>query len=219
MIRIIVVHQTKLIANIIGNVLSGEPDIHLVGTAVSVEEALGKIKLSNCNLVLVAATLPNNGALTITKAMSENGGQAKVLIIGVPQSEKIILEYVMAGASGYVLKDVPVDRLLENVRAVHGDKALVSPRLAAAMMHQVAELAQVSSQHALKPEAVSELSPREREVLNLIGDGLTNQEIAERLTIEVGTVKNHVHNILKKLDASNRHEAATYLPLMEEDNS
>jgi DNA-binding NarL/FixJ family response regulator len=215
MIRVIVVHQAKLIANIIASVLSEEPDIYVVGTAVTPEEALGKLERSNCNMILASATLPDQGALTLTQAVAAPHSGTKVLIIGVPQSESVILQYVAAGAAGYVLQDVPVERLLENVRAAYEDKALVSPTVAAALMNQVAELAHVSAQHKLDPQAIAELTPRELDVLNLIGKGLTNQEIAERLVIEVGTVKNHVHNILKKLDVSSREEAASYLPLLD----
>jgi len=219
MIRVIVVHPAKLIANLIASVLSEEADIHVVGTAVAEDEALGKLELSHCNMVLAAASLPNEGALALTEKVTSAYPQTNVLVIGVPKNEGAILQYVMAGASGYVLQDVPVEQLLENVRAAHQDEALVSPTIAAALMNQVAELAQISAQYDLDPQAVAELTPRERDVLNLIGEGLTNQEIAERLVIEVGTVKNHVHNILRKLDVSSREEAASYLPLLDEDDA
>lgn len=217
MIRILVVHQTKLIANIIASVLSVESDIHVVSTAVSVEDALGKLDLSNANMVLVAANLPDNGALTLTEAVTASHPDTNVLIIGVPKSESVILQYVMAGAVGYVLKDVPVERLLDNVRAAHQDEALISPTIAAALMAQVAQLSQISTRYTLDPQAVADITSREREVLNLIGEGLTNQEIAKRLFIEVGTVKNHVHNILKKLDVNSREEAASYLSLLDDE--
>ncbi len=217
MIRVIVVHQTKLIANIIASVLSEEPDIHIVSTATTVDEALGKLERSNCNMVLTSATLPDEGALTLTESVATTFPNTHVLVIGIPKSESIILQYVMAGAAGYVLQDVPVQRLLENIRAAHRDEALVSPAIAATLMTQVAELAQISNQQVIDPQVIAELTPREREVLGLIGEELTNQEIAERLVIEVGTVKNHVHKILKKLDVSSREEAASYLPLLDED--
>lgn len=217
MIRVIVVHQAKLIANVIASVLSEEPDIYVVSTAVSAEDALGKLALSNCNMVLAAANLPNEGALALTEAVTASHPDTNVLIIGVPKSESVILQYVMAGAAGYVLKDVPVERLLDNVRAAHENKALISPTIAAALMTQVAELSQISKQYTLDPQAVADITSREREVLNLIGEGLTNQEIAERLFIEVGTVKNHVHNILKKLNVNSREEAASYLSLLDDE--
>lgn len=219
MIRVLVVHKARLIANIIASVLSEEKDIHVVGTAVTSEEALGKLKMSRCNMVLVAAALENDNALRLTESVAASFPDTKVLVIGVPKSEDVILQYVVAGAAGYVLQNVPTERLLDNVRAAHDDKALISPAVAAALMEQVAELSQISSQYELDPEAVAALTPREQDVLNLIGDGMTNQEIASQLVIEVGTVKNHVHNILKKLDVSSREEAAGYLPLLDDDST
>lgn len=216
MIRIVIVHQTKLIANIIASVLSEESDIYVVGTAVTVTEAVGKLERSNCNMLLVASTLPDDGALALTEVVTLSHPQVKVLVIGIPKSESIILQYVMAGVSGYVLQNVSVEQLINNVRAAHDDKALISPKIAAALMNHVTELAQISAQHDLDPQAIAELTPREREVLHLIGEGLTNQEIGNALVIEVGTVKNHVHNILRKLDVNSRDEAASYLPLLKD---
>ena len=90
MIRIIVVHQTKLIANIIASVLSEEDDIYVEGTAVTSDEALGKLSLSNCNMILAAATLPDDGALKLTEAITAAYPAINVLIIGVPKSESLI---------------------------------------------------------------------------------------------------------------------------------
>ena len=219
MIRVLVVHKTRLIANIIASVLSDEEDIHVVGTAITIEEALDKLKMSRCNMVLVAATLENDSALQLTESVAVSFPDTKVLVIGVPKSEDVILQYVMAGASGYVLQNVPAEKLLDNVRAAHDDKALISPTVAAVLMEQVAELSHISAQYELDPEVVETLTPRERDVLSLIGDGMTNQEIASQLVIEVGTVKNHVHNILKKLDVTSREEAANYLPLLDDDST
>ena len=145
MIRILVVHQTRLIASLIASVLTEEEGIYVVGLATSVEEALGKVERSNCNMMLVAATLPNQGALTLTRDMNELDPTVKVMVIGMPDSENMILQYVMAGASGYVLQDVTTERLLENIWAAHNEKALISPDIAATLINQLADLA-----HAVK---------------------------------------------------------------------
>lgn len=217
MIHVLIVHQTALIGSIISSVLSGEPDIEVLGQASSVDEALSKLEEEDYNVILVTATLPDNGAMRLTEAVAEVAPDVKVLVTGLPEAKSAILQFVTAGASGYVLQDVPVENLLDNVRAVHDDKAIVSPDIAAALMTQVSKLARISAQSDLDPAAYDELTPREHDVLNLIGEGLTNQEIADRLFIEVGTVKNHVHNILKKLDASSRDEAAAHLPFIREE--
>lgn len=217
MIRVLVVHQTQLIGSIIANVLDEEPDIRVIGRTTDAEDALARLERTPCEMVLVAATLPDNGALEITEAVAEREYDAKVLVIGLPKSKNAILQYVAAGASGYVLQEVSTEELLQHVRAAHDDKALVSPDIAAALMEHINELAQISAQTDVDPSAYAELTPREREVLDLIGEDYSNREIAEQLVIEVGTVKNHVHNILKKLDVSSRHEAAAFLPFVEDE--
>lgn len=217
MIRILVVHQTRLISSIISSVLDEEEDITVLGQATSSDAALERLRKEACEIVLVAATLPENGALKITEAVAQMESPPKVLVIGLPKSKNAILQYVAAGASGYVLQEVSTDRLLDHIRAVYDGKAIISPDIAAALMNHISELAQISTQTDIDPSAYSELTPREREVLELIGEEYSNQQIADRLFIEVGTVKNHVHNILKKLDVSSRHEAAAYLPFVKDE--
>jgi DNA-binding NarL/FixJ family response regulator len=103
------------------------------------------------------------------------------------------------------------------VRAAQRDAALVSPRIAAALMSRISELANWGPETDTGAASIEALTPREREVLGLVAQGLSNKEIAERLYIQTGTVKNHVHNIFKKLDVSNREEAAAFLPLVHAD--
>ncbi len=215
MIRILIVHPTKLISSLLASVLSEEVDLHVVAQAQSLDNALQQIETSHCNIVLVAASLPDNGALQLTKTITANFPDIKVLVFGLPKAQQLILQYVMAGAAGYVLQEVPVDKLFDNIRAAHDDKALVSPQIAAAFMRQLAEMAHISAHTGINPTALETLTPREEEVLTHIGEGLTNQEIADRLVIELGTVKNHVHNILRKLDVSSREEAAAHLPFLD----
>lgn len=217
MIRVLIVHQTQLIRSIIANVLDEEQDIQVVGHCANYEETMHTLEHQRCEIVLVAATLPDNGALRITETINEQEDTTKVLVIGLPDSKNAILQYVAAGASGYVLQKVATEKLLEHVRAAHEDKAIVSPDVAATLMEHISELAQLSSQSEIDPSAYHELTPREREVLSLIGQDYSNRQIAEELVIEVGTVKNHVHSILKKLDVSNRHEAASLLPYVKDD--
>jgi len=206
-----------LIASLIAVSLDEETDIQVLGQASSQAEALALIENSTCNIVLVSATLPDNGALSLTQSLTHTHPEIKVLVFGVPKSKSLIVQYVMAGAAGYVLQEVSADRLFENVRAAYEGKALVSPDIAAAFMEQITELAHLSSQVHLDPSAYEALTPREMEVLELIDVGLSNQQIAGRLFIEVGTVKNHVHNILRKLDVSSREDAAAHLPFIKSD--
>ncbi|MGD2078816.1 MAG: response regulator transcription factor [Chloroflexota bacterium] len=217
MIRILIVHPTRLVSSLYASVFDDRPNIEVVGQATTVKDALDQIETTPCNIILASAMLADNGALDLTREISENYPEIKVLVVGLPKSKSAILQYVMAGASGYVLQDVTIDVLIKNVKAIQEDKALVSPSMAAAFMEHIAELAHISAGPYLKPRAYDELTPRELEVLELISEGLTNQEIADRLYIEVGTVKNHVHNILKKLDVASREDAAAHLPFIKQE--
>jgi DNA-binding NarL/FixJ family response regulator len=214
MMKVLVVHQTALIANIIASFLADHENITVIGFSSNYENALAQVEEKGCDLVLVSATLPEQGALALTRSLAEGEPQVKVLVIGLPESEHIILQYVMAGAAGYVLQDVSEEALLENVRAVHEDKAIISPRIAGALMLHLSELASISTRQDLDVSMVEVLTPREQEVLTLIGKGMTNREIARKLVIETGTVKNHVHNLLKKLDVRSREDAAAFVPYL-----
>jgi two-component system nitrate/nitrite response regulator NarL len=213
MIRVLLVNQILLISNVMAAVLEDEPDIEVIGCAASIDTALPLVR--EADVVLVDTGLAGNGAIKATRAIAESGHPARVLVVGLAESEKEILRYVQAGAAGYVLKDDSAEDLVERVRSAYAQKALISPRIAAALMSRVAELANVAAEARIPTNGSSDLTPREREILELIGEGFTNQQIAERLVIEVGTVKNHVHSILQKLDASNRHDAAAYLAVLE----
>lgn len=212
MIRVLLVTEMELVSNVIASVLEDERDIEIVGRATSVDEAL--VRVSEADVALVSTRLPDNGALRITEAVVGENPAVKVLVLGLRESQEEILRYVEVGADGYVLRDNSVDKLLENVHAAADEEALVSPDVAYALMSRVTELAQLFSDVEAGIGDPADLTPREREVLALVGEGLTNQEIADRLFIEIGTVKNHVHNILQKLDVSSREDAAAYLALI-----
>ena len=205
-IRVLLVNQIRLLGNVLAAVLEDEPDMEVVGCATSVDEALGLAPKSD--VILVNTRMSDGAAFKLIRAVTDAELPTKVLALGLAESKEQILYYVEAGAAGYVLKDHSVDDLLARIRAARAGRAPVSPKIAAALMSRVAEYAQLLDDVEAGVGEAADLTPREQEILELIGQGLTNQQIADRLVIEVGTVKNHVHNILQKLDASSRHEAA-----------
>ncbi len=212
MIRVGLVNAIRILANVIAAVLENEPDVDVVGYATTLAEAL--VLAPRCDVLIVSTRLPDNGALRITQAVAQANLPTKVLILGLAESKEEVLHYVEAGAAGYVLQNDSVDALLAKLRSTYAGAAMISPEIAGALLSRVAELAQDSERAEVQANASIDLTAREREILNLIGQGLSNQEIAKRLTIEVGTVKNHVHRILHKLNVADRQTAATYLDLL-----
>jgi two-component system, NarL family, nitrate/nitrite response regulator NarL len=216
MIRVLIVNEQHLIASLFASVLDDETDIVVVGRVINATAALKEA--GKADVLLVSTGLPDNGALDLVCRLVEDYPDKVVLVVGVVESHWEILKYIEAGASGYILKDDTVEELLDHIRAAYDGKARVSPEIAAALIERVAELAQLV-QPALLDADPAGLTPRAIEVLKLIDEGLSNQEIGERLTIELGTVKNHVHNILDKLNVTSRRDAAAYLALIADQGS
>jgi DNA-binding NarL/FixJ family response regulator len=167
------------------------------------------------DVVLISPRLPGNGALELTGHIAKAYPDVKILALGLTESRAWVLEYVEAGADGYVARDDSVDDLLKRIRAAARDRAVVSPDIAAALMSRVSRYAQLFDEVEAGMHEDASLTPREQEILQLIGEGLTNQEIADQLVIEVGTVKNHVHSILQKLGVTSREDAAAYLVFLD----
>ncbi|MFN2197633.1 MAG: LuxR C-terminal-related transcriptional regulator [Anaerolineales bacterium] len=214
-IRVLLVIEIPLMGDVIAEVLEDEPDIHVVGTAATAQSALERLGQQDIDIVLVSTHLPNQEALQLTTAIAHNEPAIKVLALGVTENKERILQFVEAGADGYIRRGDSVDDLLVSIRAAEADRAQVSPKIAAALIERVAELSELLGryQEGVNPD-FEQLTSREVEVLELIAQGYSNQKIADHLFIEIGTVKNHVHSILKKLDVGNREDAAAYLAIV-----
>lgn len=210
-IRLLLVNEIRLMGNVIVAALEDESDIRVVACVTTYEEALEIMREREVDVALVSTRLPDHGGLRLTNAISEISPSTKVLALGLTEEKKRVLRYVEAGASGYILKDDSLEDLIEIVRATREGKVFVSPQIAAAMMERLSDLAQMFVGIESNMTDTTTLTTREVEVLELISKGFTNQQIAQHLVIEVGTVKNHVHNILEKLNVSSRGEAAAYL--------
>ena len=204
MIHVLIIDEVPLICSVLASILKEEPDFQVVGCASTLDEA--RLYLEKCDLALVSTTMPDEAPLELIRSLAKIDSSAKMVAIGLADSEEIILPYVEAGIAGYVLRDDSVEELLQKIRAIHQGEAPVSSQIAAALMLRVAELKELCVDPSDGAETLEALTPREREVLDLLQQNLSNQEIAERLVIELGTVKNHVHNILKKLNLTSRRD-------------
>lgn len=211
-IRILLVDEIPLTCDLFTAVLDDEPDLHVIGCASTFAEALALAP--EADAILVNTRMAGHAALDVIGALNEMGVPAEVLALGLGESKSQILPYIQAGATGYVLKDDSVDEMVARIRAAHNGEPQVAPKIAAAMMSRLAELAGAAGHDLEGNNGHFNLTPRELQTLELVGQGLTNRQIAERLVIATGTVKNHVHSVLTKLDVSSRHDAAALLPLI-----
>lgn len=210
MIRVVLAHPSHLVCDSLRTALDMEEGVYLVGSATTKEELY--FLLPHSNLVLLSTELNDEDTVYILQYIRKNFPNIKMLVLGITEKPEVILRYIEAGAAGYVLQNESVEEMVEKLQAASEEKALVSPYVAAVMMERLTHLANLETPLAYmeaRDALVEELTTREEEVLSLVADGCTNKEIAGKLVIECGTVKNHVHNILKKLEVNSRHEAAS----------
>jgi DNA-binding NarL/FixJ family response regulator len=210
--KVLLVIEVQLIGQIFASVLEEEADFEVAGWVPALDRALEFVRSQPVDIVLISAGLPGDDALDLTCRIAKEAPATRVVVLGLSEEHQgDTLRYIEAGATGYILKDSSIHDFLEVLRLASRGEARLSTRMAGAMMQRLSSLARMFSTFENKVGDDVRLTSRELEVLNCLGQGLTNQEIASRLVVEVGTVKNHVHRILAKLNVSSRAEAASYL--------
>jgi DNA-binding NarL/FixJ family response regulator len=199
-IRVLIADDHPLFREGVAHSLASEPDIVIVGQAATGEEALRLARDVLPDVLLLDVTMPGRGGLTAAAEIATACPATKIIMLTVSEHEDDLLAAFKAGARGYVLKGVSARELANVVRMVAGGEAYVSPALATGI------LLELSRPRALDP--LAELTERERDILQLVAEGLTNREIGERLYLAEKTVKHYVTNILGKLHVRSRVEAA-----------
>ena len=204
-IRILLVDDQTMFREGLRVILSVQPDFDVVGEAANGEEALHLAAKLKPQVILMDLRMPVMDGVEATRRLHTNLPESHVIMLTTFDDDEAVFEGLRAGASGYLLKDAPSEKLLEAIRAAARGESFLQPSVAAKV---VAEFARLSEQAPRRPQPLTEpLTERELEVLGVVAKGASNKEIAERLFIAEGTVKNHLTNILNKLDARDRAQA------------
>ncbi|HEX5532440.1 MAG TPA: response regulator transcription factor [Actinomycetales bacterium] len=207
-IRVLVADDHALYRRGLEMVLSAEPDIEIVGEAGDGSEAITKAEELLPDVVLLDIRMPRRSGIEACTAIKDVVPSTKIVILTISDEESDLFRAVRAGANGYLLKDVPGEEIADGIRAVVGGQSLISPSMASALLTEFAALSRRQETRSQVP--VPRLTERELEVLRLVARGLGNREIAAQLFISENTVKNHVRNILEKLQLHSRMEAVVY---------
>lgn len=195
-ISVMVLSSDRILADALSLVLAGEANLRIIAP-----EARG----AEVDVILIDAAVDRAAALTATALMREICEDAGLLVLGLSREDEGVLDFIQAGATGYILQDTHLTALIAAIHALSADETLCSPRMASAALARLAALSREATP-AAEPGGTA-LTGREREILLLIDQGLGNKEIARTLAITVPTVKNHVHHILEKLNVNGRREA------------
>ncbi len=205
--RVLVVDDHDLFRAGLGSVLASHPDIDVVAQASGGKMGVRLARELRPDVVLMDLRMPDLDGPAAIQAILEDNPTTRVLALTVASDEADVAAAVVAGACGYLLKDSPIDDVVEAVRAAARGVAWLSPRAAEALLERIRR---DYNEPGPAPELEQDLSPRELEVLQLVARGLDNGEIAAELSISPRTAKNHVSSILAKLEVPNRIQAATY---------
>ena len=207
MIRLLLVDDQTLVSQGLQAMLNLEPDLEVVGIAHNGQAAIEQVEILKPDVVLMDIRMPVMDGREATRIICQRFPDSKVLVLSTFDEDDYIAQSIKAGAKGYLLKDMPCKELAQAIRLVERGHSLMGPGLMERMIDGILDSSTPKTE--LKPEP-TELSSRELDVLNLVGTGCTNREIAKQLYITEGTVKTHVTHILNRLNLRNRAQIAVY---------
>jgi DNA-binding NarL/FixJ family response regulator len=207
-IRIVLVDDQELVRTGFRMVLDAQPDMEVVGEAADGLAAVEFMRSHTADVMIMDARMPRLDGVEATRRIRQAGDRPRVLMLTTFDLDEYAFAALKAGASGFLLKDVPPEDLLSAIRAVHSGDAVVAPSTTRRLIDQFAPLLPASGAPA--PPELADLTEREREVLAQIAHGLSNGEIARRLFVSEATVKTHVGHVLAKLGLRDRVQAVVY---------
>jgi two-component system NarL family response regulator len=202
--RVLLVDPSEVFRIGLRSVLSAEPDVEVVGEAADGDEAIGLCKELAPDVVVLELRLGGGSGVDVARSLLRTTPELRILMLTWSEDEVDLRAAVRAGSMGYLLKDVPAADLAAALRTVALGRPMVSPALAPKLM---TELATAVRRDAPRAEGTARLTERELEVLRLVARGMSNRSVADTLFLSENTVKNHVRNILDKLESHSRMEA------------
>lgn len=207
-IRVLLADDHHLFREGVANILNAQPDLEVIGEASDGLEVLVKARKLKPDLILMDIGMPGCDGVEATQRVKQELPETVIVILTVRDEDEKLFEAIQCGAQGYLLKSIRSQELVSMIRgAVHGEAA-ITPVLGGRMLEEFRRLGRQPV--TIIPEQEMTLTGREKEVLSLVAQGASDQEIAEELVISVHTVKSHMRNILAKLQLGHRHEAAQY---------
>lgn len=210
--RVFLVDDHELVRRGLADLIGLENDLEVVGEAGTVADALKRITATRPDICVLDVRLPDGSGVDICREIRSTFPDIRALMLTSYSDDEALFEAIMAGASGYVLKDIRGNDLIEAIRSVAAGRSLLDPAATARVMER---LRRGNQQH----DELEGLSEQERKILDLIGQGLTNRQIGEELHLAEKTIKNYVSGLLAKLGMERRTQAAAFVARLDAENS
>ena len=209
-LRVLLVDDQALFRRALATLISAQMDMTVVGEGENGRDALDKVRALRPDLVVMDVNMPDASGVDGVNAIRAAGITTPIVMLTVSEDDDDLFESIKAGANGYLLKNVRPEQLFEDLRGGMRGEAPIAPAVATKLLEALRVGGIPARGQPVAAAADNVLTRRENEILQLVADGLSNKEIATKLTITEGTVKNHVHNSLEKLHLTNRVQAAAY---------
>ena len=207
-IRLLLIEDNRLLRNGILAILKPQKDIVIIAASGDGKDTLLKIKQLKPNVVLLDLGLRSQNSLHVVEIVKKDFPEAKIIVMDLAPVQADILQYVKAGANGFILKDASLNDFLITIRTVAEGSTVLPPLLVDSLFSQIVDHAVREGKPGLN-EAVK-MTKREREVISLLAEGMSNKEIGQKIHVSTYTVKSHIHNIMEKLALHTRLEIANY---------
>jgi two-component system response regulator DevR len=205
-LRVVLVDDHEVVRNGIRSLFKETPDVTVVGEAGTVKDAIARAEWARPDVVIMDIRLPDGSGIEATREIRARLPKTQVLMLTTFADDEALFASIMAGAAGYVLKQIKGADLVRAVQTVGRGESLLDPAVTKGVLDRLRK-----GKHLLKDERLARLSAQEERILEMIADGRTNREIGEKLHLAEKTVKNYVTSILSKLEVARRAEAAAYL--------
>lgn len=209
-IRLLIIEDNRLLRDGLTEVLKKEPDFEVIAALQTDETMLTKIQTSDIDVVLLDLGLQSYESLDVVKLFRKNDKDVKMVLMGLFATHSEVLDFVECGVKGFILKNATVDDFFTTIRAVAKGEKVLPAYLTDSLFEQIVKQSLNAPEGEKKIIESVQMTQREKEVIELIADGLTNKEIGQKLFISPHTIKSHVHNILEKLTLHSRLQIAKY---------
>ncbi|HMN50353.1 MAG TPA: response regulator transcription factor [Ignavibacteriaceae bacterium] len=207
-IRLLLIEDNRLLRDGIFSIIKPHKDIMIIAASGDGRHTLIKIKQLKPNVVLLDLGLRSQNSLHVVEVVKRDFPQAKIIVMDLAPVQADILQYVKAGANGFILKDASLNDFLITIRSVSEGATILPPLLIDSLFSQIVDHAVREGKSKLKESIL--MTKREREVILHLGEGMSNKEIAQKMHVSTYTVKSHIHNIMEKLALHTRLEIANY---------
>ena len=210
MIRVMIAEDQELIRQSLEILLSGKPDLEIVGTAEDGREAVALAKKLLPDVILMDIRMPELDGVQCIEIIKDKYPQIKIIVLTTFDDDEYVFNVLKNGASGYLLKGISLNELVEAIKTVVKGGALINPNIASKVVRLFSQMAHADYRIKVDEAAVRELSQNELKIMQLIGIGMSNKEITDKLKLSEGTVRNYISGILAKLALRDRTQIAIY---------